>query len=74
MAASPRFKVYSATDEYVAAVKYAEDAAALAMLHGEGATIRDGHRKVIWTASGSMASYDEVAEVIYERIEPVSFA
>jgi hypothetical protein len=69
MAATPRFKVYSGAQEYVGAVKYAEDAAALASLHGPGSTVRDGHRKIVWTAEESgMVSYDEAAEAIYGLI------
>ena len=76
MAGAPRFKVYNASGEYVAATKFAEDAAALlAGCYGDGATIRDGHRKrdVVW-AEGEESqpageSYDYVAEVVYARIE-----
>jgi hypothetical protein len=68
MAATPRFKVYTGAGEYVGAVKYAEDAAALASLHGSGSTVRDGHRKVVWTAADTLDSYDEAAEAIYAAL------
>lgn len=43
MAASPDFKVYH-RNEYRAACKYVEDAAALVAVLGDGAQIRYGHR------------------------------
>ena len=66
MAGSPRWKIYSPTGGYVAACKHAEDAAAVVALHGDGATIRDGHaaRNTVWTEGRDGAageSYDEVA-------------
>jgi hypothetical protein len=70
MAASPRFKVYAADGEYRGSLKYVEDAAALVALLGRGATIRDGHRKVVWTegVDGDAAdSYDTVALHVHVR-------
>ena len=66
MGAAPRFKVYTAGGEYVAACKFPEDAAAICAAYGEGATIRDGHARVVFT-NGAEAdagdSYDAVARV-----------
>ena len=49
MAASPRFKVYTESGEYIGAVKYASDAAVLVGVRMKG-TVRDGHlkRDVVW--------------------------
>lgn len=72
MAATPRYKVYTAGGEYVAACKYPEDAAAILAMRGDGATIRDGHAKsdIVWTegVDGQAGeSYDQVAESVYTR-------
>jgi len=71
MAASPKYKVYTSAGEYVAACKYAEDAAAVASLYGEGSTVRSGHRKVLFAdgidgISGG-ESVDDAAALIHER-------
>ena len=44
MAGSPRWKVYSETDRYLASCKDLEDASTLVVSHG-GGTVRDGHAK-----------------------------
>ena len=70
MAGSPRFKVYDAAGNYVGCVKHPSDAAMLVASYGEGATIRDGHRTVVWLegADGLAAeSYDAVAETVFAR-------
>jgi len=73
MAASPGLKVYDAENEYRAACHYAEDAAALVALLGDGATIRDGHsrRFVLWSEGNeeqpAAESYDYVAETVGRR-------
>ena len=75
MSAAPRFKVYNPDGEYVAACKFAEDAAAIVAAYGDGATIRYGHRKVVFregsegaSAGDSYdASYDAVAAIVYSR-------
>lgn len=75
MAAAPRWKVYSPSHEYLAAVKYPEDAAALVGALGDGNTIRDGHlaRNTVWTegaeAFPASESYDGVREVIASRVK-----
>lgn len=71
MAASPRWKVYTVTGEYVAACHYAEDAAAIVACRGDGTTIRDGHRKIVWREGAECDtagnSYDIVAQTIRAR-------
>jgi hypothetical protein len=74
MSAAPRFKVYTKDGEYVAACKYAGDAAAvISGTLGEGATIRDGHTKksIVWTegVDGCAGeSYDHVADIVETRV------
>jgi hypothetical protein len=74
MASSPGIKVYDAGGEYIASVKYAEHAAALVALEGDGATIRQGHAKrmTLWTegreSQPAAESYDFVATTVYERM------
>lgn len=78
MAATPKWKVYSALGEYVAACKHAEDAACLVALYGDGATIRLGHNLICWREGGEIEaetgepiaasqSYDYVASVCEGR-------
>ena len=67
MAASPKWKVYSPENEYVAACKHVEDAAAVVALRGDGATIREGHTKatIVWiegTDGHAGDSYDAVVD------------
>ena len=70
MPASPRWKVYSEDNEFIGALKYPEDAAAMVALRGSG-TVRDGHRRVVWRegaeAFAAGDSYDGAAAVINER-------
>jgi len=68
MAASPFWKVYDAAGEYQAACKRPEEAACLVDFLGEGATIRAGHDRVVWTEGKdgrASDSYDAVAEACY---------
>ena len=73
MATSPRFKIFDADGEYQASTKRAEEAAAVVVLLGTGATIRDGHsqKNTVWTEGSEMQpageSYDFVAKTVYER-------
>lgn len=73
MASAPTLKIYSPDGEYVAACKYATDAAALMALYGDGATIRDGHskRSTVWTEGAedqpAAESYDHVHDVVQQR-------
>lgn len=74
MAASPRWKVYS-QNLYIASCHYIEDAAALVALHGQGTTIRDGHRRIVWTEGEeslpASESYDHVLDMVYKRTRAV---
>lgn len=73
MAGSPELKVYNPSGEYVAAFKYAEDAAVLVAALGEGTQIRDGHTKrcLVWDEGkeeqSAAESYDFVAQTVYAR-------
>ena len=72
MAATPKFKVYNPSGEYVAACKHVEDAAAIVALYGHGSRIYDQfHRRVLWDEGHEKCpageSYDIVAEVVYGR-------
>ena len=71
--ATPHLKVYTADGEYVAAVRDAEDAAAIIGIRGDGATIRYDHKWILWTegleAQPAGDSYDYVAEVVAERLD-----
>ena len=65
MAASPEWKVYDSQGAYQAACKEPEAAAAVAALYGHGATIRHGHKNIVWTEGvqgNSGDSYDNTAE------------
>lgn len=72
MAGSPTWKVYSGDGEYIAAVKYLEDAAALVAMRGDGTTIRYQHGVVIWREGKETQpageSYDYVAETCRTRV------
>ena len=82
MATSPQWKVYDATGTYQAACHDIEAAAILATFYSDnsevspGATIRLGHRLIVWTEGPTedgcdgrgTDSYDEVAERAEERI------
>ena len=72
MAASPGFKVYTTANEYVAACKHIEDAAAIVALRGDGATIRYNHRHIVWREGNeeqpAAESYDFVYETVMSRI------
>lgn len=78
MAATHRFKVYTAEGEYVASVKSPELGAMLlsGACLGLGSTIRDGHSHIVWIegVDGEAGeSYDQVAHDVYSRIERRSF-
>ena len=48
MACSPKWKVYDAAGNYQASCKEPEACAFLIGLYGEGATVRYGHRLIVW--------------------------
>jgi hypothetical protein len=72
MAAAPQWKVYDAAGVYQAACKEIEAAAALMGFYGNGATIRSGHGKIVFTEGGDanadVFGYDSVVEMVYSRI------
>lgn len=72
MAGTPKWKVYSPDGEYIAATRYAEDAAALVAVRGDGATIRWNHGSVVWREGAEKQpageSYDYVAQTVAHRI------
>ncbi len=71
MSGSPKFKVYNPSGEYIGCVKYAEDAAALVALYGDGAKVKYQHSKVLWhegqESIGAGESYDEAGTIIRTR-------
>lgn len=72
MAASPKFKVYNARDQYMAACKEPEAAAVLVSFYGVGSRIRYGHLWVLWTEGDepipAAESYDTVARIVHQRL------
>lgn len=75
MARSPEFKIYN-RNEYVAACKYAEDAAALVAILGDGAKIKYGHSLVVWREGkegiNTGDNYDKAAAIMWTRIHAVN--
>lgn len=77
MAATPRWKVFNSSGEYIAATKHVEDAAILVAANGNGSTIRDGHTKadIRWTEGSedfpAGESYDRVSIRVMQRCNAV---
>ena len=76
MAATPKYKIFTPDNEYVASCKYVEDAAALVAFRGHGSTIRTGHSKksIVYTngEDGEAGeSYDVVADIVFNRECPL---
>jgi hypothetical protein len=71
MSGSPKYKIYSASREYVASCKYLEDCAALAALRGDGTKVLLGHSTVLWIEGmeeiPAGESYDRAAEIMAFR-------
>jgi hypothetical protein len=71
MAASPVWKVYSPSGEYVGSCKYSEDAARF--IYMDGMTIRYQHKLVVWTEGeeecSASESFDRCAEIMRVRVE-----
>ena len=69
MAQSPQYKVYRGK-EYIAACKYAEDAAAMVSL--AGGTVKYGHNLLVWKEGAEQIqageSYDGAARIMHESI------
>lgn len=68
MAATPEWKVYR-NGEYVAACKYAEDAAALVSM--AGGIVKHGHSLIVWREGSEKfsagESYDGAARIMEKR-------
>lgn len=68
MASTPEWKVYR-DGEYVAACKYAEDAAAFVSI--AGSVVKHGHAHVVWTEGAeeflAANSYDGAARIMEAR-------
>ena len=77
MPGSPKFKVYR-TGEYIAACKYAEDAAALVAAAPTGCLVKYEHKLVVWTEGAERIeaadSFDEAGAIMRERIAGAAFA
>lgn len=73
MAGSPQWKVYRGK-KYIAACKYAEDAAALVSLGG--GVVKWGHGAVVWTegaeAFSAGESYDGAARLMFDRVRDIN--
>ncbi len=73
MAASPKYKVYDHTGEYVAACKHPCHAGMLIAALGNGASIRTGHRTqdIVWLEGAeeqpANESYDFVTSTVHYR-------
>ena len=71
MGASPKWKVYDASNNYVASVRDTDGASLLMDLYGTGSTIRLDHRRIVWTEGKdgrASESYDQTAITIKERL------
>lgn len=70
MAGSPKYKIYTSRGEYVAACKYAEDAACVVGNQGTGATVKANgrivYRTVEMSADGLSDSFDAIADQIMQ--------
>lgn len=68
MASTPEWKVYR-DGEYIAACKYAEDAALL--VSAAGGVVKHGHSLVVWTEGceefSAGESYDSAASTMHSR-------
>lgn len=68
MAASPQFKVYRGK-EYIAACKYAEDAAVMVAHVGSEGVVKHGHSLVVWRNGDEILSYDRAARAMRRRVD-----
>lgn len=68
MAESPIWKVYNAEGVYLGCTKEPEAAALLCQFYGDGATVRHGHRTIVWTeGADAYDSWDDVSTTIHRR-------
>jgi len=71
MAKSPDWKIYDSDGEYQAACKDLLRAIQIIALFEDGATVRYGHKIVVWTegSDGRAAdSYDDAADIAIKRL------
>ena len=72
MAASPPWKVFNPSGEYVASCKHAEDAAAIVAAYGDGAKISYRRDFTAWhegkEEGAASESYDIVRRVCHRRL------
>lgn len=68
MAGTPVFKVYDAQGVYQAACKEIEAAAALMTFYGEGATIRNGHSRIVWAEGKETQPAGESYDYVYLKV------
>lgn len=71
MAKSPDWKIYDSYNEYQASCKNLLRAIQIATLFEDGATVRYGHKIVVWTegSDGRAAdSYDDALEIAIKRL------
>lgn len=64
------FAVYNSEGEFIAATKYAEEAAHLVSFEGIGAVVKNRPGRILWTEGidgEAGESYDHAAEVMQER-------
>ena len=60
---NPNFKVYSPQGEYIASCKYAEDAATLCGMYGDGTIVRYRHSLILWRQGQENVHADESLDV-----------
>lgn len=71
MGASPKWKVYDPSNQYVASVRDTDGASLLMDLYGDGSTIRLDHKMIVWTEGKdgrASESYDNTATKIQQRL------
>ena len=70
MAGSPKLKIYTAENEYIASCKYAEDAIQLAQLNGNGSTVRYNHsrRNIVYKVTDQNCDFID-AEKLWECVD-----
>ena len=77
MGQTPKLKVFNARGEYVAAVKFPEDGAAILAAYGPGSTLRLGHAKETTLYTDGLdgdagQSYDDVAAFVNAKLNALA--
>lgn len=69
---SPKWKLYNAEGEYIAACRYVEDALMLMAFNGDDSTIKFDHRTLVWTEGKeeirASESIDRAVAIVDERM------